>query len=188
MSRPPLDALVHELAAGRGVAPTGLSAAHQLRLSTQIPRRFEVGVRVCQALRATPKKTSSSSRAAPVWRSFASYKNFLRTWTYSWSPVTATNDTETKLRAGCEAARSAVGGELTGVLGGGEVGSMHRGAYLHPPLNQRPQPGSVISDPSQVLLEFGQSAVRTALPADRQLDAYPASWKTPASLSPTTPT
>jgi len=44
MSPPPTDALIHELAPGPGVGPTGLYAANLLRLSTQVPRRAEVAV------------------------------------------------------------------------------------------------------------------------------------------------
>lgn len=44
MSPPPQEALVAELAPGRGVGPAGLSAANALRLSTQVPRRAEYAV------------------------------------------------------------------------------------------------------------------------------------------------
>lgn len=44
MSPPPQDALVSELAPGRGVGLSGLSAANLLRLSTQIPKRAEYAV------------------------------------------------------------------------------------------------------------------------------------------------
>lgn len=44
MSPPPQDALVAELAPGRGVGPAGLSAANALRLSTQVPRWAEYAV------------------------------------------------------------------------------------------------------------------------------------------------
>ena len=44
MSSPPVDALVNELVHGKGVGPSGLSAANLLRLSTQVPRSAEVAV------------------------------------------------------------------------------------------------------------------------------------------------
>jgi hypothetical protein len=44
MSPPPPDAVISELAPGRGVGPAGLSASHMLRLSTQVPRRSQVAV------------------------------------------------------------------------------------------------------------------------------------------------
>lgn len=44
MAPPPQDALIAELAPGRGVGPAGLSAANALRLSTQVPRRAEYAV------------------------------------------------------------------------------------------------------------------------------------------------
>ena len=44
MAPPPLDALIAELAPGKGVGPAGLSAANALRLSTQVPRRAEYAV------------------------------------------------------------------------------------------------------------------------------------------------
>jgi hypothetical protein len=72
MSRPPVDALVRELAAGRGVGPAGLSAAHQLRLSTQIPRRSEVAVPARAPSDAGPVKFVS--RAARAGRRTAALK------------------------------------------------------------------------------------------------------------------
>lgn len=44
MSPPPVEALVRELAPGRGIGPAGLSAANVLHLSTQIPRRAEIAL------------------------------------------------------------------------------------------------------------------------------------------------
>ena len=44
MSPPPPEALVERLVGTHGVGPAGLSAAHRLRLSTQIPRKAQVAV------------------------------------------------------------------------------------------------------------------------------------------------
>ena len=44
MSPPPPEALVEKLVGKRGVGPAGLSAAHRLRLSTQVPRTAQIAV------------------------------------------------------------------------------------------------------------------------------------------------
>jgi hypothetical protein len=44
MSPPPPEALVEKLVGKRGVGPAGLSAAHRLRLSTQVPRKAQIAV------------------------------------------------------------------------------------------------------------------------------------------------
>lgn len=44
MSPPPPEALVERLVGKRGVGPAGLSAAHRLRLSTQVPRKAQIAV------------------------------------------------------------------------------------------------------------------------------------------------
>jgi hypothetical protein len=44
MAPPSTDALIHELAPGPGVGPSGLYAANLLRLSTQLPRQAEIAV------------------------------------------------------------------------------------------------------------------------------------------------
>jgi hypothetical protein len=44
MSPPPAQALIATLAGTSGVGPAGLSAAHELRLSTQVPKRQQVAV------------------------------------------------------------------------------------------------------------------------------------------------
>lgn len=44
MSPPPTQALIAALTGNSGVGPAGLSAAHELRLSTQVPKRQEVAV------------------------------------------------------------------------------------------------------------------------------------------------
>jgi len=41
---PPPEALVEKLVGKRGVGPAGLSAAHRLRLSTQVPRKAQIAV------------------------------------------------------------------------------------------------------------------------------------------------
>lgn len=66
MSPPPPDAVISELAHGRGVGPAGLSASHLLRLSTQVPRTSQVAVPARAPRGAGP--ISFVSRAARTGR------------------------------------------------------------------------------------------------------------------------
>lgn len=70
MSPPPPDAVISELAHGRGVGPAGLSAAHLLRLSTQVPRTSQVAV-PARAPRSTGPITFVSRAARTGRRSAA---------------------------------------------------------------------------------------------------------------------
>lgn len=66
MSPPPVDALVAQLADTAGAGPAGLSAAHLLRLSTQVPRQAEIAVPGRAPAAAAPVKFVS--RAARTGR------------------------------------------------------------------------------------------------------------------------
>jgi len=68
MSPPPPDALVEKLVGKRGVGPAGLSAAHRLRLSTQVPRQAQV------AVPERPPTSSGSSSVAFVSRASRSMR------------------------------------------------------------------------------------------------------------------
>lgn len=60
----------------------------------------------------------------------------------------------------CRVAAEATGAAESEPQSGGKMGTLHRRAYLNPPLRERPLAESAIADPSAVLLELGQSGGR----------------------------
>jgi hypothetical protein len=69
MSPPSPEALVEKLVGKHGVGPAGLSAAHRLRLSTQVPRKEQIAVPERPPMSSGPVKFVS--RAARTLRKTA---------------------------------------------------------------------------------------------------------------------
>ncbi|MEU4483201.1 nucleotidyl transferase AbiEii/AbiGii toxin family protein [Micromonospora sp. NPDC023966] len=136
---------------------TVLTAAEQLRVQ---PLAVEKDYWVCEALRAIQAaypdavifKGGTSLEKIRLVQRFSEDLDLLITGEFGGAGAT-----KSALRRMCEAARAAVDGTLTDEKSGGTLGTMHRRAYLHPPLVQQSSSSGAIADPHRVLLELGQS-------------------------------